>query len=224
MDTTTALEKIQMIKNERQARIAANERAKVEAEAAARAKARTEAEELLRAATESLPEFLRPFVVCDIPDDWTPQYRALSVRIEIPEHSTIRANYSYTGGREPLCAFEIAPKHIVDPEIETALEWHVAYYVTQTNGEAEKYVDGQIHINGIENFWSLLKRCFKGTYVSCEPFHLFRYLDEETFRFNNRTSNDAGRFNQAVAGIAGKRLTYDQLTNDVKVKQARLFK
>ena len=97
-------------------------------------------------------------------------------------------------------------------------------YAHDVINHAEKYVDGQIHINGIENFWSLLKRCFKGTYISCEPFHLFRYLDEETFRFNNRTSNDAGRFNQAVAGIAGKRVTYGQLTNNVTVKQPRLFK
>jgi hypothetical protein len=53
-------------------------------------------------------------------------------------------------------------------------------------------VDGQIHTSGIENFWSLLKRAIRGTYVSVEPFHLFRYLDEETFRFNARESDDAG--------------------------------
>ena len=97
-------------------------------------------------------------------------------------------------------------------------------YAHNVINHAEKYVDGQVHINGIENFWSLLKRCFKGTYISCEPYHLFRYLDEETFRFNDRASNDAGRFNHALAGIAGKRLTYAQLTANVKVKQPRLFK
>lgn len=97
-------------------------------------------------------------------------------------------------------------------------------YVHDVINHAEKYVDGQIHTNGIENFWSLLKRCFKGTYISCDPQHLFRYLDEETFRFNGRTSDDFGRFNTALAGIAGKRVTYGQLTNNVKVTQPRLFK
>lgn len=82
----------------------------------------------------------------------------------------------------------------------------------QVIDHAEKYVDGQIHTNGIENFWSLLKRAIKGTYVSVEPFHLFRYLDEETFRFNARKSDDAGRFSNAAAAVVGKRLTYAQLT------------
>ena len=50
-----------------------------------------------------------------------------------------------------------------------------------------QYVDGKVHTNGMENFWSLLKRGINGTYVSVEPFHLFRYLDEQAFRFNNRS-------------------------------------
>jgi transposase-like protein len=65
--------------------------------------------------------------------------------------------------------------------------------------------------NGVENFWSLLKRGLNGTYVSVEPFHLFRYLDEQTFRFNNRKANDAYRFDLAVSQIVGKRLTYSSL-------------
>ena len=77
---------------------------------------------------------------------------------------------------------------------------------------AEKYVDGNVHTNTIENFWSLLKRGLKGTYVSVEPFHLFRYLDEQTFRFNERKGKDADRFVKAVKEIAGKRLTYEELT------------
>jgi transposase-like protein len=84
-------------------------------------------------------------------------------------------------------------------------------YVHQVIDHAEKYVDGQIHTNGIENFWSLLKRGIKGTYVSVEPFHLFRYLDEQSFRFNTRKGKDADRFVEAVGSIAGKRLTYDEL-------------
>jgi transposase-like protein len=77
---------------------------------------------------------------------------------------------------------------------------------------ANKYVDGQIHTNGCENFWSLLKRAIHGTYVAVEPFHLFRYLDEQSFRYNNRKDmNDADRFSAAIYGIVGKRLTYDSL-------------
>ena len=75
------------------------------------------------------------------------------------------------------------------------------------------YVDGNIHTNGCENFWSLLKRCINGTYVSVEPFHLFRYVDEQAFRFNNRLPMcDGDRFSFLVRKIVGKRLTYAELT------------
>ena len=77
---------------------------------------------------------------------------------------------------------------------------------------AERYVDGQIHTNGMENFWCLLKRAIKGTYVAVEPFRLFRYLDEQAFRFNNRKWNDAQRFIEAAKSIVGKRLTFRSLT------------
>jgi transposase-like protein len=82
---------------------------------------------------------------------------------------------------------------------------------------AEKYVDGQVHTNGLENFWSLLKRGISGSYVSVEPFHLFRYLDEQVFRYNNcatkkRDVTDADRFDMAVRKIFGKRLTFASLT------------
>src|SRR5579864_950670 len=87
-----------------------------------------------------------------------------------------------------------------------------AEYVHGVIDHAEKYVEGKIHTNGMENFWSLLKRALKGTYVSVEPFHLFRYIDEQTFRFNNRKMSDGMRFLRAAAGIIGKRLTYAALT------------
>ncbi len=87
-----------------------------------------------------------------------------------------------------------------------------ANYVHQVIDHAEAYVDGQIHTNGLENFWSLLKRAIKGTYVSIGPFHLFRYLDEQSFRFNQRAGDDASRFALALKGIIGKRLTYTALT------------
>ena len=85
-------------------------------------------------------------------------------------------------------------------------------YVHNVINHAERYVDGNVHTNGMENFWSLLKRTIKGTYVAVEPFHLFRYLDEQAFRFNNRTWNDAQRFVAALKGIVGKRLKFDDLT------------
>jgi hypothetical protein len=76
-------------------------------------------------------------------------------------------------------------------------------------------VDGKIHTNGLENFWSLLKRSIGGTYVSVEPFHLFRYLDEQSFRYNNRKElDDAGRFEQAMRNAFGKRVTFKQLTGN----------
>ncbi len=77
---------------------------------------------------------------------------------------------------------------------------------------AVSYVEGEVHTNSLQNFWSLLKRGLKGTYVSVEPFHLFRYLDEQGYRFNNRWLTDGQRFDVAVRQIVGKRLTWDQLT------------
>jgi transposase-like protein len=84
-------------------------------------------------------------------------------------------------------------------------------YTHNVINHAECYVKGHVHTNGLENFWSLLKRAIKGTYVSVEPFHLFRYLDEQAFRFNERKDCDAGRFLKAVGGVVGKRLTYSKL-------------
>src|ERR1700730_11185129 len=78
---------------------------------------------------------------------------------------------------------------------------------------AVEYVSGNVHTNTIENFWSLLKRGLHGTYVSVEPFHLFRYIDEQAFRYNNRKGmNDSQRFSAVVSQITGKRLTYKALT------------
>ena len=86
---------------------------------------------------------------------------------------------------------------------------------------AVEYVSGQVHTNGLENLWSLLKRGLKGTYVSVEPFHLFRYLDEQAFRFNERKSTDHGRFKTLLAAIVGKRLNYKELIgNDIAVASA----
>lgn len=98
-------------------------------------------------------------------------------------------------------------------------------YVHETVNHMEEYVRGNVHTQGIENFWSLLKRGLNGTYVAVEPFHLDAYLDEQMFRFNNRYTkdnplNDADRFMLAVSQISGKRLTYAELTGKVAGTQA----
>lgn len=93
-------------------------------------------------------------------------------------------------------------------------------FAHQVIDHAVAYVDGQIHTNGLENFWSLLKRGISGTYVSVEPYHLFRYLDEQSFRYNNRKDlNDGQRFELAMNQVAGKRLTYSELTGKNDARQ-----
>lgn len=88
-----------------------------------------------------------------------------------------------------------------------------AEYAHKIIDHAIAYVDGKVHTNGLENFWSLLKRALKGTYVSVEPFHLFRYLDEQSFRFNNRKEiNDVERFENVMSRVLNRRLTFKQLT------------
>jgi len=89
--------------------------------------------------------------------------------------------------------------------------------VRHTAGE---YVVGSIHTNGIEGFWALLKRALKGTYISVEPFHLGRYVDEQTFRFNHRKGTDGSRFATALTGIIGRKLTYRELTRNGAVASA----
>ncbi|MBI4281891.1 MAG: IS1595 family transposase [Chloroflexi bacterium] len=84
-------------------------------------------------------------------------------------------------------------------------------YIHQVIDHAEAYVEGHVHTNNIENFWSLLKRAIRGTYVNVEPVHLFRYLAEEAFRYNARQSNDGNRFKGVASAVNGKRLTYKQL-------------
>jgi transposase-like protein len=90
-------------------------------------------------------------------------------------------------------------------------------YVHEVVNHAETYVRGRVHTNGLENFWSLLKRNLAGTYVCVEPFHLERYVDEQVFRFNNRGTRenplkDSDRFLLALSQVAGKRLTFAELT------------
>lgn len=97
---------------------------------------------------------------------------------------------------------------------DSALEYGVLRnrYLRETVNHAQEYVRGRVHTNGIENFWSLLKRTIKGTYVSIDPFHIMRYIDEQGFRFNNRRAGDGERFVAILAALVGKRLTYRELT------------
>ena len=89
-------------------------------------------------------------------------------------------------------------------------------YAHKVINHAETYVRGNVHTNTIENYWSLLKRGIKGTYVSVEPFHLFRYLDEQSFRFNKRKDNDQGRFLAALSMVQGKRVQYRDLIGQTR--------
>jgi hypothetical protein len=117
-------------------------------------------------------------------------------------------------------------RDLVEPGTEIHTDEFQGYY-NLSNGYAHKvinhlegYVKENVHTNGIENFWSLLKRGLGGTYVAVEPFHLFRYVDEQAFRFNNRSTkdnplNDSDRFDFAVRQIVGRRITYAELTGKI---------
>ena len=142
------------------------------------------------------------------------------------------------GGKVRTSVIPNRKRHVIQAEVKKHVEAGAALYTDallsyeglatdyahQVVDHAVKYVDGHVHTDGLENFWSLLKRGIAGTYVTVEPFHLFRYLDEQMFRYNNRKDlNDSGRFRLAVAQIAGKRLTYKHLTGrDIDMSTARL--
>lgn len=110
-----------------------------------------------------------------------------------------------------------AVRAAVEPGSELFTDAHRGYrglsadYIHQTVDHSIEYVRGNVHTNGLENFWSLFKRTVKGTYVSIEPFHLEPYVVEQTFRFNERKDNDGGRFRKVLGGAAGKRITYKEL-------------
>ena len=118
-------------------------------------------------------------------------------------------------------------RHYVEPGCEIHTDEHAGYqgldkdYIHEVINHMEAYVRGHVSTNGMENFWSLFKRQLGGTHVSVEPFHLFRYLDEEMFRYNYRRDGDrkltnSDRFNLILSQIAGKRLTYKEVTGKVE--------
>lgn len=94
-------------------------------------------------------------------------------------------------------------------------------FAHQAIDHADAYVRDNVHTNGLESYWSLLKRALGGTYISVEPFHLFRYLDEQAYRFNNRKMTDAERFSEAIEGIVGRRLTYAELIGPTEADSLR---
>jgi transposase-like protein len=140
-------------------------------------------------------------------------------------HKTTVVGALERGGRVRLEVLPQASRRTLHPFVYDAVEIgatlytdnHRAYvslqgYDHRTVDHAERYVDGRIHTNGLENFWSLLKRGLTGTYISVRPFHLFRYLDERAFTFNERALDDLGRFEKVLRSAAGRRLTYAELT------------
>jgi len=144
------------------------------------------------------------------------------------------------GGQVQTVVVENRKKQTLQEEVKKRVEAGSALYTDELRSydglegdyahkvidHAVKYVDGVVHTNTLENFWSLLKRGIHGTYVSVEPFHLYRYLDEQAFRYNNRSTDlgDSGRFALALSQIVGKRLTYDELIGKVAMeKQKREF-
>ena len=86
------------------------------------------------------------------------------------------------------------------------------FFRHESVSHVDEYVRGTVHTNGLESFWSLVKHTIRGTYVAIDPFHLFRYLDEQSFRFNNRGDNDSSRFVSVLKEVMGKRITYAELT------------
>jgi len=138
------------------------------------------------------------------------------------------------GGRVHTQVIPDRQKHTLQPIVREHVEAGSALFTDEMGGykglndeylhqiidHAVRYVDGRVHTNGMENFWSLLKRSLSGTYVSVEPFHLFRYLDEQVFRYNYRATQkhprtDADRFSAILSQVAGKRLTYAEVTGKV---------
>lgn len=138
------------------------------------------------------------------------------------------------GGRVRTLVIPDRQKHTLQPIVKEHVEPGTTLMTDEMGGykglgaeyehkivdHAVQYVDGRVHTNGMENFWALLKRGIAGTYVSVEPFHLFRYLDEQVFRYNNRATKkkkvtDSDRFEMVVKQIVGKRLTFSALTGKV---------
>jgi len=133
------------------------------------------------------------------------------------KHSRVQAKPIRTTRRHELQTTvrqEVEPGSAVYTDALKSYDGLDTEYIHGVIDHAEAYAKGEIHTNGLENFWSLLKRGIKGTYISVEPFHLFRYLDEQVYRFNNRKTKDVARFIDVVRGVVGHRLTYRKLIGE----------
>jgi transposase-like protein len=162
-------------------------------------------------------------------------HKARRLRMKVREHNwskTVVMGMLERGGKVKTAVIAERKKLIVEqvvrenimPGAEVHTDEFPGYmslseqYAHKIINHLEHYVDGKIHTQGIENFWSCLKRGLNGTYLAVEPFHLFRYVDEQAFRFNNRKDadgkklSDAERFNIALTQVAGKRLTFAEVT------------
>ena len=139
----------------------------------------------------------------------------------LERHGEVRAKVIPSASKEILTS-EIRKN--VEPGAEVFTDSLPAYkdistdYVHEVVNHAEEYVRGKVHTNSIENFWSLVKRALGGTYISVMPFHLFRYIDEQSFRFNYRKLNDQERFLIACASMDGRRLTYKKLIGETLMR------
>ena len=148
----------------------------------------------------------------------------------IDDDKSVVVGFMERGGKVRTQIVTKRRKHNLQPLIREQVEAGAALYTDSLKAyigldenyehgvvdHAIEYVHGRVHTNTLENFWSLVKRGLHGTYVSVDPFHLYRYLDEQMFRFNNRKNlDDAGRFDLAISQIVGKRLTFAELTGKV---------
>ena len=138
----------------------------------------------------------------------------LLARHDGKKHSTIRAEVLPNVQRATLHDVihrNVEPGSTVYTDAWKAYRQMDPIFLHDFVDHAEAYVKGAVHTNGLENFWALFKRCIKGTHVSVEPFHLFRYVDSEAYRFNNRETDDSGRFISVFQNVSGKRLDYRTL-------------
>ena len=154
-----------------------------------------------------LSETRRPYRMW--PNSERQNYRAGNAGARVRYRATVipdRTIYGPSAGRNVRARFAL----YTDEHCQC---WPLDEYTHAVVNHLAAYVDGNVHTNGVENFWSLLKRTIGGTYVSVEPYHLFRYVDEQAFRFNNRIPmNDGNCFPYVMRKIVGKRLTYKELT------------
>jgi len=130
------------------------------------------------------------------------------------------------GGEARMSVVPNTDTETLQPNVRRNVEWGSQVYTDAHGGyvgldlsffhktvdHISRYVEGRVHTNGLENFWSLLKRSLQGTYVAVAPFHLQRYVDEQAFRFNERLGSDGSRFRRVLSAVVGKRLTYRELT------------